>query len=84
MIDQYRPHVIPPNWVYGPDFWKVVYDNINQFFWNSLTLGPTKNIPYRFLEVKWCGNPECNSLIRYYSDDRPSSCDTCKKKINWE
>jgi hypothetical protein len=42
MIDQYRPHVIPPNWVYGPDFWKVVYDNINQFFWNSLTLGPTK------------------------------------------
>jgi hypothetical protein len=85
MTEQYRPLVIPPNWIYGPDYWGVIYENVNQFFWKSLGLKPIENLPpYRFLEVRWCGNPECNSLVRFYSDERPMTCKKCNKKINWE
>ena len=85
MTDGYRPYDFPLYGIYGSDFWNVIYQNIYQFFWNTLTLGFTNNpSSYRFRIVKWCGNLQCNSLIKYYPDERPSSCDACKKKINWE
>lgn len=83
--EKYRPSDLPLYGIYGPDFWSVVYENFYHFFRYSLTLGLTGKIPqYRFLTVKWCGNPQCGSIIKYFEDERPPSCENCKKQINWE
>jgi hypothetical protein len=84
MTEQYIPRITPPNGVYGPEFWDVVREDFTQFIWNTITLKLTKKVPpYNFLEIRWCGNPQCNSPIRFYSNELPPTCDACNKKINW-
>jgi hypothetical protein len=85
MTDQFKPHDFPPHWVFGPDFWSIIYQDIFNIYWNSLTWGLTGKPPPSYGHViKYCGNPECNSLIAFYPDKKPSSCNICKKKIDWE
>jgi hypothetical protein len=86
MVEEYRPLDFPPNWVYGPDFWNVVNQDIFLAGWNTLIYGFTGKIPpppYLFHMIKWCGNPDCHSQI-VYIDKIPSNCESCRVKIKWE
>ena len=90
MVEEYRPLDFPPNWIWGPEFWSVVNQDLINAGWNMVSYalidGFTGRIPlppYHFHTIKWCGNPDCHSQIAYL-DKRPSNCETCHVKIKWE
>ena len=85
MADKFKPLNYNPRFVYDADYWNIMFQDAYHFFWNSLTWGLTGKFPFSPRRiVVYCGNPECFSLIAYYPDQRPTSCNKCGKEIDWE
>jgi hypothetical protein len=83
MTDKFKPLNSNPHYFYGIDYWNIVAQDAFEFFWNSLW-GFTGEFPSTGHIIKYCGNPECYSLIAYYSDKIPNSCKRCGKEIDWD
>jgi hypothetical protein len=85
MKEKFKPLDYSPRLVYGADYWSIVAQDTFEFFRNSIMWGFTRKFPFTPGHViKYCGNPECYSLIAYYPDDKPANCKSCGKEINWE
>ena len=82
--DKFTPLNSNPRYFYGADYWNIVAQDAFELFWNSVIWGFTGKFPTSPSHIiKYCGNPECYSLIAYYPDKRPSSCERCGKVIDW-
>jgi hypothetical protein len=85
MTVKFKPLDYKPRFVYGTDYWNIVVQDNMEFFWNSLTWAFTGKFPSSPGHIiKYCGNPECYSLIAYYPNKKPSKCKRCNKEIDWE
>jgi hypothetical protein len=85
MADKFKPLNSNPRFFYGIDYWHIISQDAFEAFWNLLFSGITGKIPSNSGHIiKYCGNPECFSLIAYYPNERPSNCSRCGKKIDWE
>ncbi len=85
MTDKFKPLNHNPRLVYGADYWSIVAQDTFEFFWNSLMWGFTRKFPSNPGHIiKYCGNPECYSLIAFYPNQKPSSCTRCGEEIDWE
>jgi hypothetical protein len=85
MKEKFKPLDYSPRLVYGADYWSIVAQDTFEFFRNSIMWGFTRKFPFIPGHViKYCGNPECYSLIAYYPDDKPANCKSCGKEIDWE
>jgi hypothetical protein len=84
MADKFKPLNYNPRFVYDADYWNIVFQDAYHFFWNSLMWGLTGKFPFSPRRIiVYCGNPECFSLIAYYPDQRPTTCNKCGKEIDW-
>jgi hypothetical protein len=85
MADKFKPLDSYPRYFYGADYWDMVTQDAFAFFWNLVVWTFTGKFPPSTSHViKYCGNPECFSLIAYYPDKRPSNCKRCGKEIDWD
>jgi hypothetical protein len=85
MTDKYKPLASNPRYFYGADNWNIVTQDAAKFFWNLIIWTFTGKFPSSPSHIiKYCGNPDCFSLIAYYPDKRPSSCKPSGKEIDWD
>jgi hypothetical protein len=84
MADKFKPLYYNPHLIYDFNYWNIVAQDIYNFAWNSILFGFTgKFPPTRNHVIKFCGNPQCYSLLAFYPDERPVNCKVCKKIIDW-
>ena len=82
MADKFKPLNYNPRFVYDANYWNIVAQDAYHFFWNSFMWGLTGKFPFSPRRIiVYCGNPECFSLIAYYPDQRPTTCNKCGKEI---
>jgi hypothetical protein len=85
MADKFKPLNSNPRFLYGIDYWHILAQDTFEMFWNLLFSGVTGKYPSNSAHIfKYCGNPECFSLIAYYPNERPSNCSRCKEEIDWD
>jgi hypothetical protein len=85
MTEKFKPLDHSPRLVCGADYWSIVAQDTFEFFWNSIMWGFTRKFPSSPGHIiKYCGNPECYSLIAYYPNQKPPDCGRCGKEIDWE